>query len=92
VDKETFNKARVLESRIFQLTLVHRYLSHFLQNSPFSVELKTSVFDVKTVQPIPFISGKHETMIHQLDKSDADFILSHIESRIKELETEFDNL
>lgn len=88
-----FEAAQQLKDRILQLKMLLEYMINFFELKPLSMEITVTVLNDEYKQKIPFLNGKLETYQHYLlDTSDGQFIIKQIESRISELEKEFDNL
>ena len=91
--RKTYQLAQELEERIFQLQLLKRYMELFMEKAPFHVEVRTSILGEENLIIVPFINGKMETEKNQLiNKSDKLFIINQIQSRIDDLQKQFNSL
>lgn len=93
MEKEIFEKGKILEQRIHQLILLKNYMESFLALEPFSVTIETSVLGQTNKHSIPFINSKQKTYENYLtDTDDGNYIIDSIQERIDCLKDQFNNL
>lgn len=89
--RKAYQLAQELEERIFHLQLLKKYMELFFEKAPFRVEVRTSILGVESLTVFPFINGNLETEKNQLiNKSDKLFIINQIQSRINDLQKQFE--
>ena len=85
-----YEEIKQLEARLVQLKLFKNYLIHFCEGVPFNVELKTSVFGHKSVQPFFPINRNAETNTYGIfNPEDKKSVLDAIDGIIFKLEETF---
>lgn len=93
MDKSKFEKGKELESRIFQLEVLKKYLESFLNGEQFSLKIEMSLLGQGVTTPFKNINGNFQKLQnYDSYKEDNDFIIQHLQSRIDLLETEFESL
>jgi hypothetical protein len=94
MEKQKYAKAKELEERIFQLTLLKRYLEVFLERKPFNCELSTTVLNrsIKEVLSTSVNDSYTTNRVALHYQEDKEIVLDAINNRIKELECQFEKL